>query len=482
MDVFDLTKEHNKEPVKEGSILFIQGEMNKAINILHSGLVEILFNEDIKKGDTAVEIINGSLRVGLVKGESLLGIMGIMHRGTASSITIRTITECIISTRPMKAEDLISKIQSDMPFNLKVLRALITRVESTFYLFNNYKYLWHKFASIIDSIALGCNVSGRETDRSGITRMNSSIEEYSLYLKNKVTLEKIPIPDVWDYNIFLGRIQDKMNLYADHDELIIEDLIDHKQFLFIKRLIRKKDDLLTALFRMDEPTNQYIFEFLGRTLESMIKANKSLAKEIDDLITTLFADKGWIDRIVSENDTDKDQVRDFIHYMAKFCWRCRKDTINLLGKDLQVDFKIFSLLKNYKNITLSIQKGELDSVISKKESGNRLVKYKGLFRKILDFSDMSHEFKEEFTFLIEKIKKVKNKFSNDPEIEKLRMELTDKYWQLYEVCFLKIIDSDLKGFIPGIMLHFGVIDEELLTESELLLTQSSHTLQATDSK
>ena len=42
------------------------------------------------------------------------------------------------------------------------------------------------------------------------------------------------------------------------------------------------------------------------------------------------------------------------------------------------------------------------------------------------------------------------------------------YWQLYEVCFLKIIDSDLKDFIPGPMLHAGVIDAELLTEAELI--------------
>jgi len=474
MEILDRTKESLKKQVPAGTILILQGDTNKAFNILHSGLAEVLTNGETSTGASPEDILGGSLRVGLIKGESPFGIMGIMDRKNAFNFSIRTVTDSIITVRPMKSEDIVTKIQSDMPLNLRVLRALIVRIESTFYLFNNYKYLWHKYASIADSIALGAKYSGTLNGIQEISRDHSTLEEYSSHLKAAAEKAHIPAPDLWDYNLFLGRIQDSLKLYDDHDKLIIEDLLDYKQFLFIKRLIRKKDEILVSIFKQDEPTNQYIFEFFGQILESMLKINGNLVKEIDNLIIKLFSDGGWVDRIITENDTENEQIGNFVHFLAKFSWRCRKDTINLLGKDL-LDYKEYALLKKFKDLNLSLEKGK-DTL--KEKSGaksNRLAKYKGLLSKLLAFSDLPKSFKDEFTVLLEKLKKENDKFSSDPKVEELRTKLGEKYWELYEVCFLKIIDSDLKGFIPGIMLHFGIVDETLVTEDELLLIDDFYT-------
>ncbi|MDA3812163.1 MAG: hypothetical protein PF518_17740 [Spirochaetaceae bacterium] len=474
MDILDLKKEIFKKTIEANTILVLQGNTDKAFSIIHSGMAEILTNDHISEDSSAEDILKGSLRVGLIKGESPFGIMGLMDRKAAYSYSIRTVTECIITVRPMDIEEIITKIQSDMPLNLRVLRALIVRIESTFYLFNNYKYLWHKFASITDSLALGSIFSGKSVKKEDVSRYESTLEEYSLHLKDMLDKADQPAPGLWDYNLFLGRIQDSMNLYADHDEIRIEDLIDYKQFLFIKRIIRKKDDLLAAIFHHDEPTNQYIFEFLGHILENMLKTNKSLVTDIDNLISVLFSEGGWIDRVITENDLEKMDIGNFIHFLAKFSWRCRKDTINLLGKDL-LDFKVYTSLKKFKNMSLTLEKGKEELKENRGNQGNRLSKYKGLLHRILEFSDLPQAFKDEFTVLIEKLKKVKDKFSSDPVVVTLRSKINEKYWQLYEVCFLKIIDSDLKGFVPGIMLHFGLIDEGLVSREELLLIDDFYT-------
>ena len=57
-----------------------------------------------------------------------------------------------------------------------------------------------------------------------------------------------------------------MDLYQDKDNLRTEDIIDQRQYLFIKRLVQKDDKILGALFRNDEPTNRYIFNLLGETI------------------------------------------------------------------------------------------------------------------------------------------------------------------------------------------------------------------------
>jgi len=468
MEILDLTKEQTKKTLKAGTVLLLQGRGDKAISILHSGLAEILYNEEILTESDSGEIVGNSLRVGFIKGESPFGIMGIMNRKETSGLSIRCVTECIISSKPVNAEELISRIQSDLYFNFKILRTLITRIESTFYLFNNYRYLWHKFASIADSLALGVEYKA-DMGNMKYNRSSSTLEEYSGYVKTLISNGGFPRPEPWSYNLFLGKLQDQLGLYADLDESRIEDILDYQQFLFIKRIIRKNDNVLKVLFEKDEPLNQYIFEFLGDVLERMMKTNMGLATVIRQLISILYDSGGWVDKILRDNDQEKQNIRDFLHFLAKFSWRCRQDTIKLLGIDLVEGYPLYKSLKKYKDLTIAVQSQNNTQTDMSSKTDSRLLKYRGLLKKILEFSDLSQSFKDEFLYLIEKFRNEKNKFGNDQQLEKLRQDISLKYWQLYEVCFLKIIDSDLMGFVPGVMLHFGLVDESLVSKEELLL-------------
>lgn len=467
METLDLTKKYSEKSLEAGSVLVLQGSGEKAISILHSGLAEILYNESPTVDSAPEVILSGSFRVGLIKGKSPFGIMGIMNRKMSSVISIRCVTECIITSKPMEAEELLSKIQSDLPFNIMVLRTLLTRIESTFYLFNNYKYLWHKFASISDSIALALEC---KMDRAAqkYSRSSSTLPEYGGYLKSLTSSAGFPQPEYWDYNLFLGTLQDKLGLYAEKDEVKIENLMDYQQFLFLKRLIRKSDSILEVLFQKDEPMNQYLFDFLGNVLEKMMKTNMGLASIINQLISVLYGSDGWVYSVFTDFDPEMQKVRDFLHFLGKFSWRCKKDTQNLLGISLINEFPLFKRLKKYKDMTISTLE-EDTSRIETDESQKRLSKYNGLLNKILDFSDLPETFKSEFAFLIETFRNEKNKLGTGEEIVQLRKKISINYWQLYEECFLKIIDSDLKGFIPSIMLHFGLVDETLVSQEELLL-------------
>lgn len=470
MEVLDLNKQYMKETVPSGTLVIQQGEVGKSFVILHSGMVEVLFAENIEPDSTMQNIIENSLRIGLVKGDAMIGIMGLIGDKKANEISMRTVSECIISSRPMKSEDLVTLIHKDNSLNFKLLRNLCTRVDSAVYLYTNYKYLWHKYASIADSLALG--MPGKAGSIYDIKKRTSSpIDEYSAYLKAMIKEdEQASIPEPWDYNLFLGKIQDSLKLYDDHDKTRIEDFIDHQQFLFIKRLVLKNDKILAAIFNKDEPTNQYIFDFLGQTINLLIKANKKIAQEIKELMDMIYTDSGWAVQIISGSKNDNLQKKNFIHFLSKFSWRCRKDTMTLLGKDLFTEYKVFTALKGYQTFIdpESENKKESSASIKTEDMKKKLAKYTGLLQKIMVFSSLGDTFKEDFTTLMDRLLKVENKHDSDPKIVKLREEISLKYWQLYENCFLKVIDSDLKGFIPGIMLHFGVVDERFLTEDDLL--------------
>jgi len=470
MVILDLAEARIKQQISSGSIIMLKGETSQSFIILHSGMVEVLHQEEGSAGSSPEQIIRNSLRVGLIKGEALLGVSLLLEDELESSVSIRTVSECIISTRPMNKEEMMKRIQGDIPLNLKILRDLVSRIESTFYIFNNYKYLWHKFASICDSIALGVHSEKALDSQQKLNRTDASLVDYSGYLINRVKEHKgLELPDPWDYNLFLGKIQDSLDLYADHDNLRVEDLVDNRQYIFIKRLIEKKDDIVASLFERDEPTNQYIIDFLSLTTKAMLQANIKMAQDTNKLIGRLYSDKGWIMEFITANRKTTPQFLHFLHYLTVFSWRCRKDSLILLGKDIMTEYKVFAYLKKFKNHVLPDENEGTKTRINDEQLQKRLSKYKGLLARILDFSNLPEEFKSNFSSLMDELLKVEKKTDTDPGVQKLRDEISEKYWLLYEACFLKIIDSDLKGFVPGIMLHLGVVDERFLNDQELLL-------------
>ena len=472
MIFLDLQKQQMKQHVKSGTVVTVQGEICRSFTILHSGMVEVMYNT-AADGCSREELIEKSHRIGLIKGEAIIGIVGIMDHEDHYVLSLRCVSDCRISVRPMEKLDLIAQMQKEMGFNFKIIRNLSARVESALYLYTNYKYLWHKYASIADSLALGIpGKTGSVFDEK--SRTNSDLEEYGAYLKGEIKeLSQSLIPEPWDYNIFLGHIQDRIGLYDDHDQLMAENLIDHKQFLFIKRLIHKSDKILASLFTRDEPANQYIITFLSQCIEHIVKANIRISGEIMELMDQIYSDEGWAVRVIGSYGSKEPKAANFLHFLSKFSWRCRKDTMTLLGMDLFKRYRVFGALKRYQSFTEPVDKQKaIDTAAISEREKKQLQKYKGLLGKILQFSDAGEAFKQDFVSLMDKFVALKDKMSSDEE--KLREELSTRYWELYEICFLKVIDSDLKGFIPGIMLHFGVIDERLLTQKDLLAIDQSY--------
>ncbi len=472
---FDNTKTNIKKTVAPGTVIYLQGEKDKVFYILHSGLVEILYYPEWNENSPPKEILSGSLRVGLVKGESLIEILGLLEQDVPYSVSVRTISDCIITSSPTSTEEFIPRMQKDLPLNFRALRNLSARIESSFYLIRNYKYLWHKYASIADSIALGYPVAPSAGPEK-VSRSESALEEYAAYLR-KINREDESIEEAcsWDPNLFLGKIQDKLELYSDMDNLQIENVIDNKQYLFIKRLIQKEDQILTGIFKNDEPANRYLFNFFSGTISTLLDFHKNIAQQIHFLMNKLYGKNGWVEKILAEADLEKPAIKKYFHFLTRFSLRCHKDTMMLLGKDLIKEYPVFSKLKPFRDYPWEEEKEENNQEVRNDLDAAKLKKYENLLQKILMFSDLPEDFTKRFSAVMDDFVSLENKLESTEELKKLRKELSRGYWQIYEACFLKVIDSDLKGFIPGIMLHFGVIDERLLNREDLARLDNFYT-------
>ncbi len=475
MNILDLAQTHKNKKVPAGTVLVLQGENKKALIILHSGLAELMSYGNKSGNIKPDQILDRSIRVGLIKGETVCGIMG-LRSPEPYARSIRTVTDCIISAMPVDIDKLLPLFQSNIKLNLQVLRALSQRIESAVYLFNNYRYLWHKLASIQDSLTLAASQGHSHGKTGNSDRYSASFSDYSDFIFSKISEMKIKAPLPWDHNVLLGKKQDELGLYGEHDQIKVENLIDYQQFLFIKRLLRKQDQILDAVFRNDEPTNFYFFQFQSRILEEMLIHNEKLIINISRLIPLLFSDKGWINEVLNMKIKDENKRKIFIYYLGKFAWRCKTDIQKLLGIDLEKKYRVYSRLGEFEPQLPPEMKagaGESSEQVNRQQTGapeiipGNLAKYKNLLNRILEFSDIPGDRKKKLVSMLNAFNSEKKKFELEPKLNKLKADFSDLYWQMYEKCFLKIIDTDLKSFIPGVMLHFGLLDEKMVSPKVL---------------
>ncbi|MDC7221008.1 MAG: hypothetical protein PQJ59_13820 [Spirochaetales bacterium] len=450
-----------KKKLAKGTLLTRQGGQRDVFYVVHTGLVELLYCDEPRTDEWDEALCLKSYRVGMVKGEALLDVASLLGKDKKAPYSIRTVSECVVSATPIESSEMAARIERDMFLNLRILKDMVSQVEAGFYLFRNYRYLWHKYAFIADVLALG--KGGRGEGAETVAREGGSLDDYAQYLAGRIAREwDGPKPSQWDVNLFQGEIQDALDLYGDHDSLWLEDRIDHRQYLFIKRIVEKKSNILSALLHNDEPLNSYIFTFLARVQEEILSTTRDLSREIVHLMEQIFTPRGWVSDILNMRKGEDSPLDNFLRYLAVYIVRGRKDTINLLGKDPGRLYPVYSELKPFQDYTAPVI-SEQSASSEGKGDAKKLRKYEGLLDKILAFSGLPTEFTEEFRSFIDRMLKDSAVLEDRTFLENLNRQ----YWKLYESCYLKIIGSDLKGFIPGIMLHLGIVDERLLSEEQL---------------
>lgn len=467
MQILESDKQIGKQRVPAGTVLFLQGAHVSSIMVLHSGMAELLSSIEQPDAVSSEHLIETSNRVGLVKGISVCGILGLYEKSPLP-YSIVTVSDCIITNTPVEEDLLIPTLQKNMRLNLQVLQALVQRIESTVYLFKNYKYLWHKLASIQDSIALAGPFTGAEEVPDDANRYETGIDDYASFLKSQLQAVELEPPQLWDANVFLGKAQDELGLYNQYDAVQAESLFDFGQYTYFKRLIRKPDKLVAAVFYQDEPSNYYVFRFLSDSLKKMMTANQDIIRDIMIIANSLYAEQGPVEKIIGQGLSMNRDYQLFLHYLWKFSWRCLQDADKLLRLKLSEVYPVFKQLLQFRTKPEESDQQDQDTGENLfTGGGNKLAKYRGLFAKILDFSEVSQEFKDKISSTLTQLRAQDDILSTDAEVTALRNKFALLYWKLYEICLLKIINTDLKSFVPGIMLHFGLLDETMVTEEEL---------------
>ena len=442
MTIIDNKKNLKNLKVNKDSILLLQGQREKSINILHSGIAEVLVTSKKIKDPIPQKIINESRRVGMIKGETVYGILE-LHNDLPYGRSFKAITDCVITVIPASDQTVFEKFKNNMKLTIQILKAIIQGVESSSMLHTKYKDLYNNLIQLADVIALALpqKPSEEKTEQELTKRTKDNLSTYSIHLKNKLSELSIETPDSWDINLFTQNIQKQIKLIDDSLDFNLEDMIDYKQYLFFKRFLRVPAENLYPILSKDEPISFYIYQFLTNAFEPIVHTNEEIADAIYDLIEILFGRDGWIEQGISLQKDNSSKAYAFNHYLYKYFSNLYKVIQALIGKDLQSLATINKLLAQFSsakdNILLDTQKnGEEQDTSSIQADPNVITKFNNLLEKILQYANISQDFRNEFLKDFNRFKSLNNQFDNDSTARKLREKISTQYWKIYSKCFL----------------------------------------------
>lgn len=515
-----------RKEIPSGTLLRLQGSSSPALITLHSGMLEILEYPGDTLGLSEEGILAGSIRIGLIRGEAVCGTTGFEERPEDRSI--RSIGNCVVSIEPIGSPDGEKELRSRKKLATLVLRSLQQRIESSIFLFKASKSAWRRLASIADAIALGFDWANEDTEAQGLdlddlggkqdkdfldifgdlpteepdalerippgspNRYKDSLQDYSEALRAEAEDQDLAQIKHWDYNLFLDSYQEALKRFDEFEGLGTEQILEQQHYLFLKRLVRKQDALLNALFHQDEPSQIYVYQQFSKYLDGLHYWNRELGQAIREQAARLFADGGWVEKILARPEAhEPGRIRVFIHYLLRFALSCSNEMQKSLSFSLTRTYPVFNQLASYRSIdpgeaVLDMDEtpafaagGSQDAQLAEEDDENldaamaqrieeAQQKYQGLTEKILEYGEVDEEFAEQILDLLSQIKEMPDKLSTEKAAIQLRQNFTKMYWKLYEICFLKSLEDGLLSHpIPGIMLHFGLIDETLVSPKQL---------------
>jgi hypothetical protein len=459
MEILDPKKSYTKAKIPAGTFIAVQGDPQDRIFILHSGFCEALYIPPEVGDPRSSEAIEKGIRIGFAQGQIIVGASSLFRLAEGYQFSMRTVTDCIVSVHPVAYPNLIALIDDNSTLFVQLLNALVKHMEHGQILYDHYMQLWNMARTIADGLFLGSGLKVKDTVDG--QHPNDPSNRF-VYAPPSFVDEKLGSPESvrWSPTVFSPKIQ-KTIIPGRGEERSLNEFIDIPQIEFLTELVRHSDGLLIPELAGNQKLASHLYNALSFGIGEALSANAEIAMKTYALMDQLYGENGWCAAVRNLADSAGNETSIFLHELARCSLALRKPAAKLLGIDLKKYFPVFYSLRDFKTLRRPPESETTSGPGSVGRSPEvDVARYAGILRKILDFAGVDDAFRERFVPGIEA-------FINDPNPDVFLDDLGQMFWSLYEKCFLKAVASDLNAFVPGIFLHFGLIDERLLSADQL---------------
>lgn len=463
----DPIKPAQQAKIPAGTALLEGGKPANLLCIVHQGKVSSI-NKFDQKGARQMYAIGPNSNPGFAP----------MLLGTPYLVGYRTITDCVVSSFPVKGP-FTKLIMGKLNVGLMAARSLAQEVIASQQMVQRLTSLASSLEKTQDNLAIvfaRCNPNQFEESSSNGGEVIDPVLSrarvaFSAYKDNGGELPD-PITQAWLQG-------DYRNIYNKTYEFTSQ--FDTEEFQFLRNLLALPVNIQGAMYKANLRILEGLCRKLGRVLQNNIHEIYQLQELVDQSLEALvsgdysYAEKYYMLSDLLDSEFSQVPLEEF-HHVARFL-STAANTYLKNYKDLQgINFPAVApglqklsefLTSNNEVKKMQAAEKQVQSVSGDSESIRK--ELHGSVGKIMSFLKLPAEDHKKITGLLKQLKAENNPLDTGGDPRKIRRGINTIFWKAYEAAMYKFLEN--RGNVPRyikMMLNYAYFDEEFLDEEHLV--------------
>ncbi len=455
--------------LKQGEILFIQGENPDRIYMLQEGEIEILSAPAEFLGLDKNIIIDKSARVCSVKGKAmLLGYSGLLASPYTRSA--RAVTASQVMEYPLPQGGFRGVAGRDMNTSINMLRQLFNNFMNAQAYIKKAVSAYVRLSQVDDNLSLAY---------SSLSQANGpdSINKKSDNLRTVLSMNRGTIPAIITVDFLL---EDRSALLKkSYTEKITTDSLAPEYADLARRILKLDPQIIASMLKADPDIALSLFTAITRGFDRMLDNTYSIMEKIEQKIKTFFdGPDSWANYFTAMNGLKEWASRggvasDFQPNLARLMQKLEAMALEVNGKGFGRFDGYTRLMNVLARKAEAVKAAPAAEEIESPEtgfSGAPATVSTGLQKsifQIFEFAMVEKEFQNRLLKMLNDFKMSKNPFGTDSDERKMRRFITQMYWDLYKQVFVR---SKIESSTPRaakLMLSYGFLDDTMLMPEQI---------------
>ncbi|HPS57387.1 MAG TPA: cyclic nucleotide-binding domain-containing protein [Spirochaetota bacterium] len=454
--------------LKQGEILFVQGENPDRIFMLQEGEIEILSAPAEFLGLDKSIIIDKSVRVASHQGKAmLLGYSGLLASPYTRSA--RAVTASQVMEYPLPQGGFRSVAGRDLNTAINMLRQLFNNFITAQGHMKKAVSVYVRFSQVDDNMALVYSSLSQGSGPDSINKKSDNLR--TVFSMNRGTIPAIITVD------FL--LEDRSALLKkSYSEKITTDSLAPEYADLAKRILKLDPQIIASMLKADPDIALSLFTAITRGFDKMFENTYSIMEKIEQKIKTFFdGPDSWANYFTAMNGLKTWASRggvasDFQPNLARLMQKLEAMALEVNGRGFgRYDgyTRLMNVLAKKSEPVKASAAGEIESPAADFSGAPATVStglQKSIFQ-IFEFAMVEKEFQNRLLKMLNDFKTSKNPFGTESDERKMRRYITQLYWELYKQVFVR---SKIEATTPRaakLMLSYGFLDDTMLMPEQL---------------
>lgn len=482
----DTSKPLQQAQIPAGTVLFEAGTAAGLLTILHKGEV-IALNCRYKQGKRRM------YRLG---PNSVIGF-GPLMSGGKHNVHYITATDCLISAFPVRGE-FNKMILGKLNVGMMAVRSLLNETMAVQHSVKGMASYLTGISKLIDNLAIAYYKCNAQPFEASVESEDGALSPGDV-IDPVVSAARVVVAEFQQSGGQIPEPVTQIWLQGDHSSILkksyeFDSRFDLEEFNFLRRLLALPVNIQGAIYKADIKLLEGLCAKLNKIIDGSVQELYGLQEGVDVALESIvvgdycYAEKFFLLSDLLSSGFSSVPISEFTTIL-KF-----------------VNQNAESLLKNYQQLqginfpNPSSAIGKIQTFLSSNEEVKQVEEAQahvesvgadiqairkdlaGSAGKIMSFLQMPAEDTKAIVANMKKFKAMQNPMDSGGDPRKLRRQIGQTYWKVYEKAYYKFQES--RGNVPTavrLMLRFGFFDEELLDDEHLAVlynlednTRTSH--------